>query len=664
MNRRTHSLPKNGRMPPMPPADPVSPGQPAPLVSIVIPSFNYGRFLRQAVDSALAQTFIDLEVIVVEGGSTDTTSREVARSLDHPRVQVLFQDRPTRVGANRNLGIAAARGRYICCLDADDTLKPTYIEKAVFLLERRGYDVVSSAMEFFGNQSGIISILARPHLSQILQGNHVLTTAVFRRSLWESAGGFRDVAGDKHIHEDWLFWARLGAYGARFANMADDPLMNYRVHGPSLSNGDAVASTAEQAVRVYELNADLIDQDTLTRSHRLVGVVRRTSATIRPEAFARPQEVAAKPTVLLAAPWLVLGGAERLLSGIVGHLTAQGWRVIIVTSMRAEPNQGDTNPWFLRHTPEIYHLPRFLPEDAWQDFLHHLVASRRVDLLWIVGSAFAYDRLPVLKATFPALKVVDLLFNTVGHTANNRRRRNMIDLNLAENKEVRDWLLARGEDVDRVQVIASGVDLEALKPLAERPARRELDAADDELLIGFAGRWSEEKNPLAFVEIARRVDPELPVRFVMTGTGPMRRALEEAIAKSGLPPGRLRIVGEVEDIHAWLGSLDLLVLPSKLDGRPVVVLEALALGTPVLASRVGALPELIEEGRTGWLCASEDIDGFVSRIEAWAASGTEAQRAHRRAARAFAEANLDSRKMLLGYESALAAVIFENAKYS
>ena len=65
-----------------------------------------------------------------------------------------MQGGPHRPGANRNFGISQARGRYICCLDADDMLAPTYIEKAVFLLERHGYDAVSSAMELVGAERG------------------------------------------------------------------------------------------------------------------------------------------------------------------------------------------------------------------------------------------------------------------------------------------------------------------------------------------------------------------------------------------------------------------------------------------------------------------------------------------------------------------------------
>ncbi len=116
-------------------------------------------------------------------------------------------------------------------------LAPTYIEKAVFLLERHGYDVVSSAMELMGAEHDQLNITEQPDLEDLLNGNEVLTCAVFRRSFWEQAGGYRDVdpAVSGYVYEDWAFWVRLAALGARFRNLHHDPMLRYRVHTASLS---------------------------------------------------------------------------------------------------------------------------------------------------------------------------------------------------------------------------------------------------------------------------------------------------------------------------------------------------------------------------------------------------------------------------------------------
>ncbi|MBA4010691.1 MAG: hypothetical protein C0481_02380 [Phenylobacterium sp.] len=622
----------------------------APLVSVVIPCFNYGHYVDQAIESVLAQTFTDLEVIVVEGGSSQAESRERVVQLDFPRTRLLFQGAATRVGANRNLGIENARGKYIICLDADDRLRPTYVEKAVFLAETYGIDVVSSAMQFFGDRSDRIDILEAPDLDALIHGNHVLTCALFRKSFWEAAGGVRDFSKGGHVHEDWAFWMRLAAHGARFLNMPRDPLLLYRSHGVSLSTGDDVHPMDQQAKLVREMNADVLTPAAFDRSRRLAVQERRSVPAPRPDAYQAPSLEG--PVVLIALPWLVLGGAERLLSAIVKHLSSCGWRVILLTSIDTSPDQGDTTAWFEEHTAEIYKLPLFLRRDRWDAFLDHLIQSRGVDILWVVGSAFAYDRLVSVRNSYPNLRVIDLLFNTVGHTQNNRLRKDLIDLTIVENNEVQDWLLTHGEAQARIKVIESGVDLSRLSPRSRDPeVSRGLHLRPNEIVVGFSGRWSEEKNPLGFIEIARRTDPRLPIRFVMTGTGPQHHLVEQAIAEARFAPGRFTVVGDVPDVAPWLSSYDLLVLPSRLDGRPVVVMEALAFGVPVLASRVGALPELIEEGVNGWLCGPMETDQFARLIDAFARNPGRAR--HRTAARAFAERKLDQNRMLANYMAAL-----------
>jgi glycosyltransferase involved in cell wall biosynthesis/SAM-dependent methyltransferase len=329
-----------------------------PLVSVVITSFNYGPFVTAAVDSVLAQTFKDLEVIVVDGGSSDFASRFVVAGLQPPRTRVLMQGAGRQVGANRNFGISQARGRYICCLDADDTLSPTYIEKAVYLLERHNYDVISGAMKTVGGDYRQIDIIEEPNLDDILAANHVLTCAVFRRSLWEQAGGYRDVdqTVSGHVYEDWAFWIRLAALGARFRNLPRDPVLRYRVHTnkDSLSRGKDVLPMDLQREMVRRMNQDVLQTatDRVARSRRQTAS--RFGAPPAPIVLNRAPTALQQLTLLLAMPYLILGGAERLLSTIVGHLTQMGWRIVITTSIEPGSGHGDTTPWFERYTSEEF----------------------------------------------------------------------------------------------------------------------------------------------------------------------------------------------------------------------------------------------------------------------------------------------------------------------
>jgi len=226
----------------------------SPLATVVIPCYNYGHFLMEAVASALAQTIRDLEVIVVDDGSSDPATIRVLTALSHPRLKLLRQANAGLPSA-RNSGIATAQGSYICCLDADDTIEPPYIEKAVAVMEREaGVGFVYSWVRFFGAEESVWRT-APFDLDRIIEENHVSVAAVFRRDLWAIAGGFSPVM--REGYEDWEFWVRLGSLGVG-GSCLEEPLLNYRKHGHSMSRS-ALACHEELVGRIRALNPEAFD---------------------------------------------------------------------------------------------------------------------------------------------------------------------------------------------------------------------------------------------------------------------------------------------------------------------------------------------------------------------------------------------------------------------
>jgi glycosyltransferase involved in cell wall biosynthesis len=536
-------------------------------------------------------------------------------------------------------------------------IKPTYLEKALFLLETQDYDVVSTSIRCFGDRSEIYHLERFPVLADMLQGNHVSTCAVFRKDLWARTEGYQDNGiGADYIYEDWRLWVRFAALGARFANIVEEPLFLYRIHSShSLSNqNQGVPSMDRQREAVIDLNRDVIDDEALRSSEENRRIkIRMEDGFINLKAG---QACPDQPTILLAMPFLIVGGAERLISEVAVYLRARGFRLVLVTTEYVYPIYGDSTAWLERATAEIYHLPRFLEPGRWQEFIRYILETRDVSLLWIIGSRVFYELLPGIKEDHPDLKVIDLLFNTIGHTANNRKYARYIDRILVENREVEDWLLAAGELPGRVVQLPSGVDLEAYRPQPKSPCiLADLGIGESSFIAGYSGRLSEEKDPEAFLRIARSCKGDSRLVFLMTGAGPLAEQIGQRIGKMDLD-GRLRFLGQVEDIRSYMASYDVLILPSRFDGRPVAVLESLALGVPVIASRVGALPDLIQEGVTGFLCEPGDIGAFAERIR-WLAGHPEEHRRMKAAARAFAEAELDARRMFERYEAAIRGVI-------
>jgi glycosyltransferase involved in cell wall biosynthesis len=171
---------------------------------------------------------------------------------------------------------------------------------------------------------------------------------------------------------------------------------------------------------------------------------------------------------------------------------------------------------------------------------------------------------------------------------------------------------------------------------------------------------SEEKGPDLFVEIAQKLAVHPDLFFVMTGEGPERENVLRRIQRYGLAD-RIYTPGFVDDVSPLMRSVDIVVLPSRLDGMPLTVLECQALGKVVVASRVGSLPAMIDDGQSGFLCEPGDVDAFCGRILDLAQDPTLRERMKNVARRSVAERH-GAEHMLRAYENVLSAVRGDRAQ--
>ena len=150
-------------------------------------------------------------------------------------------------------------------------------------------------------------------------------------------------------------------------------------------------------------------------------------------------------------------------------------------------------------------------------------------------------------------------------------------------------------------------------PAARERVRRELGASRDDLLVGSLGRLVEPKKGLpVFLAAARLLTREFAnVRFAVVGDGPSRAGLEERAAHEGVSHCTV-FAGVRRDVPEVMGALDLFVQPSLWEGFGMTLLEAMAVGTPVVASRVDGIPEVVEDGVTGILVPPGDAPALAS----------------------------------------------------
>jgi glycosyltransferase involved in cell wall biosynthesis len=169
---------------------------------------------------------------------------------------------------------------------------------------------------------------------------------------------------------------------------------------------------------------------------------------------------------------------------------------------------------------------------------------------------------------------------------------------------------------EKIQVIPLGMEFDALLAAPRRQGllRRELAVAPEAPLVGSVGRLAPIKNHALLLQAARRmVDLGTPAHFVIVGDGELRAGLEHLSAQLGLQ-ARVHFLGWRKDLTPIYSDLDLLALTSENEGTPVAVLEAMAAGVPVVATDVGGVPDVIRDGQTGYLVASQEAEVFAQAM--------------------------------------------------
>lgn len=430
-----------------------------PLVSIIIPCYNYGNYIEEALSSALGQTFGNIEVLVVDGGSTDEYTLQTLRSMNKPKTAIYLRSGRHLVGSNRNFGIAKARGKYICCLDADDCLRPTYLEKALFYLEKYHYDVVYPSAQCFGDSNRLWIVNDTSFRDNLEAGNQVPTVAVFRKSAWVEAGGFKDwPVGVGYVPEDWEFWTRLMGNGFRFKRLKE-PLMLYRVHGEGLMAQSATPVEAQKTIVKNET------QKLLSKKNLRLVAKRNSLRYIveKPYLNLKKQRVPNAKNILFVLPALYAGGTRYLLLALARHLTDHYYNIAIVTTDRPADLFDDSVRAYEEITPEVYHLHSFLQNQfERQDFLFYLIEAKNIDVLFVIGSEFGYRMMPKIKARCHQVKIIDQIFGPPGRMNNNRiKHSKYIDLSIVANETIEKTLVTRyQESPEKIRVIEPAAGIE------------------------------------------------------------------------------------------------------------------------------------------------------------------------------------------------------------
>ncbi len=221
------------------------------LASVIIPSYNHAPYIRQAVESVLGQSHNNLELIVIDDGSTDT-SLDYLRTVDDPRYKLIEQ---SNAGAHNaiNTGLSLAKGQYLAFLNSDDVFHPERLASCISRLSE-DTDLVASWIEIINKKGKVLGIKKGWHnmlpwefkqpvndiadvddfTLNLLASNFVSTTSniVFTRKLYETIGGMKNL----RFAHDWDFLLRANRYFS--CELIDRPLLQYRIHKTNTISSD------------------------------------------------------------------------------------------------------------------------------------------------------------------------------------------------------------------------------------------------------------------------------------------------------------------------------------------------------------------------------------------------------------------------------------------
>jgi glycosyltransferase involved in cell wall biosynthesis len=333
--------------------------------------------------------------------------------------------------------------------------------------------------------------------------------------------------------------------------------------------------------------------------------------------------------ILYVQPSELFGGAERQMAAVLPQLQKQGIAVTalvgpggtivnwlkdagvedIVRSASFPQDQSDA-----RGFEQLVRAREFVAQaGVVEREVDALITDRHIDAV-VAGMAFSW-----VSATPSAHRAgVPVIWRAGGMELSGVER---IALGFWARHHPPDAFVANGESVREMfaplipappYIVRNGVDTNLFRPGAAAGIFRHPGAG---AVIGFAGRLVPQKRPEDFLAMAGRIAQKYPhVHFLVAGEGSRRPQYEELATKLGLAD-RLRFLGEVSDMRAFYASCSALVLPSRSEGSPNVVLEAMAMKLPVIASDTAATREIVTHLRDGFLFPVGDVDKLTATVE-------------------------------------------------
>ena len=588
-----------------------------PLVSIITPYYNAGKYFEQTFNSVMNQTFPWYEWIVVNDGSPDEASVEMLEELarEDARMHVLHQKNGGAVSARKH-GIRESKTDIIIFLDADDLIEPTYVEYMYWALKRN-----PEAMWSYSDSVGFGGLeyeWKKEFSSERMRKENIISyIGAIRKEVFDDPDIYTDAT--KNLWEDYQFWLKMLAKSYRPVHVELVLFWYRRLDSGELSKIDRDPELKKR----LQVSIKSLAQAVPDGIRAITFNGRRAKEFEKPKKWAWERKLPfaeEKIRILMLIPHMECGGADKFNLDIIKNIDKSKYEIGVITTNVA------SNEWrqrFYEYADDVFELPAFLDMNDWSAFVHYYIYTRNVQLVCNISSYYGYYLLPWLRVEFPETAVIDCVhaegkyWRNGGYPRVSAAMDGVLEKTFVTNAYTRDIMVERyGKKKENMQVIYTGVDENEFDPKKVDCVglKEKLGIAQERPIVLYLCRIAAEKRPFLMLEIAKKVKKQIPgICFLCVGEGPQLEELKRQVHTKGLKDTVL-VLGGQADVKPYYKLSDLLLLCSLKEGLSITTMEAMAMGTPVVSADVGSQYELVmpETGRLV-TCQQDEAKDFDSR---------------------------------------------------
>lgn len=575
-----------------------------PIISVVIPFYNSGKYIEQTIITVLNQTFPYYEVLIVDDGSKDEASLKKLEEIEK-------MDNRIKVFHKQNEGLAATRDfgakhssectKYLMFLDDDDLIEPTFFECAYWTLETNkeaswayADSVGFGTMEYTWNKYF--------NSEKLKKVNELISEAFVRKSDFNEVKGYE--LREKAINEDWNFWLKLLSKGKYPVHMSFYGQWYRRKETGELKKAsdnqkrslEIINETASKITKEidaiqyprYKYNYDIIPEEV---PNLLIPTSKDFEDGIT--------------NILFIIPWMITGGADLFNLNLIKGLDKKKFKVTIITT---EPNKNVLRQYFEQDNDNnkianVYDLTSFLDQKYWLAFIKYIIEKENINIILNSNSKFGYYCMPYLKAKYPNIPILDYVHMEEWYNRNGGYSRyssmysSLIDKTLICNESSRKVLIEHFKRNEKeIETVYIGVDEEKFNPNnynKEELTKKYIGENINKKIITYICRISEQKRPLLLLEIIAKLKKERQdFKVLVVGDGNLLFKMKEKAQKLGLSE-EIVFLGNIVNTAEVYRISDVTINCSLKEGLALTSYESLSMGVPVISSDVGGQKELV-----------------------------------------------------------------------